>query len=65
MARGSSMTRTRRKRGRGGRVPNWINGKWTGPDVWTTGNGEPSAARRYAEKLGYDWQADRLRELFS
>lgn len=48
---------TRRKRPCGGRIPNYDRGRWTGPDVWTTGNGEPSVARLYAERLGYDWAA--------
>ena len=55
---------TKRRRRSGGRTPNYINGEWTGPDVWTTGNGEPSAARLMAEKLGYDWQRSRIKKLF-
>lgn len=46
----------RRRRRYSGEIPNYINGKWTGKDVWTTGTGEPSAARMVAIRMGYDWE---------
>jgi hypothetical protein len=46
----------RRRARQTGVVPDWIDGQWTGPDVWTTGSGQPSAARYFREKLGYDWR---------
>ncbi len=54
MTRGASMPPTKRRR-QGGAPTDWINRVWTGPDVWTRANGEPSAARLIAERLGYDW----------
>ena len=55
MSKAARQTK-RRYRTSGGHVPDYIGGGWTGPDVWTTGSGQPSAARLMAEKLGYDWQ---------
>lgn len=52
----SKASRKLRRKQRRDEQPDWLGGRWTGPDVWTRANGRPSAARLIAERLGYDWQ---------